>query len=231
MSITTARSSAPPLSEYPFASDLPGTLRAAISSLFTADVMSASGHGNASVRVPDAPDHIVLTSRGLLRDLRDDEFAVVTLDGEVVAGSLQPENEEIVAMHTRVYRLRPNVGSVVHTHSPFATTYAVAGAPVPARYESLLRAGQDSDVPVAPWGPRGTAQAVDNIVDTYAAHPDAHVVLLSNHGLLATGRDARHAAQVVIALEETARLTLGAQALGGAAALPLPSGVRSGASL
>ena len=188
----------------------------AVAALFTSDVMSKSGHGNASVRVPGGPDHILLTSRGLLRGLGPEEFALVSLDGDLVAGYLAPENEEIVRMHTEVYRARPETGSVVHTHSPFATGYAVAGRSLPARYESLLRAGQDEDVPVAPYGPRGSERAVSTIVDTFTAHPRSHAVLLANHGLLATGADAAAATRLVVALEETAQVTLHATALGGA---------------
>ncbi|MEU7695617.1 class II aldolase/adducin family protein [Microbispora hainanensis] len=194
-------------------------LLGAVRNLFTSDVMSKSGHGNASVRLPGDPGHILLTSRGLLRDLGTEEFAVVTLDGDLVAGWLAPENEEIVRMHTEVYRARPGTGSVIHTHSPFATAYAVAGRALPARYESLLRAGQSEDVPVAPYGARGSGRAVSNIVDTFTAHPRSGAVLLANHGVLATGADAAGASRLAVALEETAQVTLGATALGGAIAI------------
>ena len=201
-------------------------LLGAVTDLFASDVMSKSGHGNASTRVPGTSDHILLTSRGLLRGLGPEQFAVVTLDGDLVSGWLAPENEEIVQMHTEVYRARPDTGSVVHTHSPFVTAYAVAGRALPARYESLLRAGQSEDVPVAPYGPRGSGRAVSQIVETFTAHPDSGAVLLAGHGLLATGADAAGASRLVVALEETAQVTLGATALGGALPIPTEDGGR-----
>lgn len=198
----------------------PKELAVAIQELFATEVMSKSGHGNASVRLADAPDHIVLTSRGLLRGFTENQTAVVSLDGEVIEGRLGPENEEIIRMHTEVYRIRPYVGSVIHTHSPHVTSYALAGTPLPARYESLLRAGQAEDVPVAPWGPRGSKQAISSITSTFTSHLGTRAVLLANHGLLATGGDPAGAARLVVALEETAQVSLGAQVLGGAAAIP-----------
>ncbi|GAA0595796.1 class II aldolase/adducin family protein [Actinomadura livida] len=222
----TPRSPAPlPLGDSDVAAARDALL-GAVTDLFASDVMSKSGHGNASVRVPGTPDRLLLTSRGLLRGIGPEEFAVVTLDGDLVAGWLAPENEEIVRMHTEVYRARPGTGSVVHTHSPFVTAYAVAGRELPARYESLLRAGQTEDVPVAPYGPRGSGRAVTQIVDTFTANPRSGAVLLANHGLLATGTDAAGAARLVVALEETAQVTLGATALGGALPLELEGGGR-----
>lgn len=198
-------------------------LASAIRELFATAVMSKSGHGNASVRLRDAPDHIVLTSHGLLRGFTEDQTAVVSLDGEVIEGDLRPENVEIIQMHTEVYRIRPDIGSVIHTHSPNVTSYAVAGAPLPARYESLLRAGQQDDVPVAPWGPRGSVRAISSIASTFRSYPGTRAVLLANHGLLATGGDAAGAARLIVAMEETAQVALGAQLLGGTMEIPDPA--------
>ena len=64
--------------------------------LFTAGVMSHSGHANLSCRV--SADAFALTTTGMVRDLRPDQVATVDLDGKVVEGALAPENEEIVEM-------------------------------------------------------------------------------------------------------------------------------------
>ncbi len=95
---------------------------------------------------------------------------------------------------------------MIHTHSPSATGYALAGRSIPAHYEALLVHGQPVDVPVAPWAARGTAEAVRSIADTFAAHPDSYAVLLGNHGLLVGGDDAHHASGLAVAIEEAAVL-------------------------
>ncbi len=202
----------------------------AIRTLFGSRVMSHSGHGNISVRIGTS-DRILYTKGELLvppstgdTSLRprvvSDEHVVYSLDGELIEGTPNPLTGLVIRMHTEIYRLRPDVGAVIHTHSPAATSYALAATPLPARYEALLVHGQAVDIPVAPWGPRGSDQAVQGIVRTFAEHPLTQAVLLANHGLLVAGDDAAHAARLVVAIEEAAVSTLGAAPLGGARELP-----------
>lgn len=206
-------------------------LAKAVRTLFGAGVMSHSGHGNISVRLASSPEHIVLNKSDLLVPAAEgdpttgarpvsNEVVVVHLDRGVVHGTPGRLTGAITRMHTEIYRLRPEVGAVIHTHSPKATGFAIAAAPLPARYEALLVHGQPVDVPVAPWGPRGSDEAVRGIVETFAANPRTHAVLLANHGLLVAGNDAGHAARLVVAIEEAAVSTLASLPLGGPAPLP-----------
>lgn len=190
----------------------------AAETLFESGVMQYSGHGNLSARL-DA-DRIVITSRGTIRRLTPADFAVVTLDGEVVEGHLDPASAEIVRMHTGVYGAREDAGAVIHTHSPYTTAFALAHEPLPCVYEAMLRQGVAEEIPVADWAPRGSEESVANIVEELEGHPGAPAVLLANHGLLASGRDPLAAAGFVVAMEETALLTIQARALGGARGFP-----------
>jgi len=187
--------------------------------LFQAGVMSHSGHGNMSVRLPGA-ERMLLTSGGLLANLTQEQLTVVTFDGEVVAGALEPVTREIVGMHSGVYRVRPDVSAVIHTHSPHVTSFALAHQPLPCVYEALLRFGVTDDIPVADWAPRGSRESVANIVEQLEQHPTGPAVLLANHGLLAFGRDPLSTAFLIIAMEEAAKLTLAARALGGEKGFP-----------
>lgn len=186
--------------------------------LFTAGVMSHSGHGNLSARLD--PDRFALTTTGMVRDLRPDQLATVGMDGQVVEGTLGPENAEIIAMHSVVYRRRPDVGAVVHTHSPAATAFALAHRPLPCRTEPLLRFGQAEAVPVVPWGPRGSEVSVRGIADVLEEAPTTNAVLLANHGLLAFGSDPLAAARLIIVIEESAEAELAASAVGGGVDFP-----------
>lgn len=193
---------------------------AAVRHLFTSDVMSHAGHANVSVRL-DA-DRFALTTTGMVRDLRPDQMATLSLDGgAVLEGELAPENAEIVAMHAVVYRERPEVGGVIHTHSPSATAFAVANKELPCRAEPLLRFGQAEPVPVVPWGPRGSEVSVRGINSVIKERPTTSAVLLANHGLLAFGADVMGAARLVVAMEEAAEAELAACSLGGAVDFPV----------
>ncbi len=182
-------------------------------------VMSHSGHGNMSVRLPEA-GYMLLTSVGHITHLTPEQLAVVTFDGDVVEGSIDPNTREIVGMHSGVYRARNDASAVIHTHSPRVTSFALAHKPLPCVYEALLRFGITEDIPVADWAPRGSRESVTNIVEQIQRHPTVPAVLLANHGLLAFSRDPLSTAQLIVIMEEAAELTLDAQALGGEQPFP-----------
>ncbi|MDH6115215.1 L-ribulose-5-phosphate 4-epimerase [Kitasatospora sp. MAP12-15] len=185
--------------------------------LFVAGVMSHSGHANLSARL-DA-ERLLLTP-GFVRGLRSEQVATVSFDGQVLAGELQSVSTEIIAMHSVVYRARPHVGAVIHTHSPAATAFAVAHRPLPCRTEPMLRFGQAEEVPVVPWGPRGSDVAVRGIAEILEQRPGTAAVLLANHGLLVFGPDSAATARLVVAIEESAEAELAARAIGGAVDFP-----------
>jgi L-ribulose-5-phosphate 4-epimerase len=187
--------------------------------LIQSNVLSHSGHGNMSVRLPE-PGRMLLTSVSHLNHLGPEDLVVVTFDGEAVEGELDPVTREIVGMHSCVYVKREDVQAVIHTHSPHTTSFALAHHPLPCVYEAFLRFGITEDIPVADWAPRGSAEAVSFIQDQLDAHPTVPAVLLANHGVLAFGSDAPAAAQLIIIMEEAAELTLDARRLGGEKAFP-----------
>jgi len=180
--------------------------------LVSAGVLSASKHGNWSVRVP-GEDRILMTGSSL-SSMDPADIALLDLDGNVVEGSLTSTSAEIIRMHTCVYLERPGVGSVVHTHSPYTTAFAVASRPLECFSEALARLGSAEPIPVARYGPRGSDQAVANIADALKQSPTQRAVLLENHGLLAFGDDVAAAQRMVFALEETAQMAILASAIG-----------------
>jgi L-ribulose-5-phosphate 4-epimerase len=199
--------------------ELAEALVGAVGLLFEAGVMSASGHGNASVL--DGRDGFWMTSGGQLRRLEAGQLVRVPLRGE--ARGLDPTNAEVVEMHRQVYLLGlEGLRSVIHTHSPAVTAFALANRPLPCRYEAMLRFGLDEDVPVAAWAPRGSPESVSNILALLRERPGRRAVLLGNHGLLAMGPDPVSVARLIMAMEEGAAAVIAAEPLGGA--LPFPPG-------
>ena len=127
-------------------------------------IMTKSLHGNVSMKVPDQ-DAFLLTAGGSLARMQPENIALFRLDGTLIEGTVMPVGAEIIQMHGIVYRERPEFQSVIHTHSPFATGFAVAGKPIPGAYEALVRNGMVDGVPLAEYGPRGSDESVNNIVE------------------------------------------------------------------
>jgi L-ribulose-5-phosphate 4-epimerase len=188
--------------------------------LVSAGAMSLSHHGNFSVRITDT-DTFLLTGAGTFDSMTPDQLALVDLAGNLIDGDLDAANAEIVHMHACVYRERPEAGSVVHTHSPYSTSFAIAGRPIEPVYEALVRFGMSDGVPVARYGPRGSPESIDNIVAALKSRQRICSVLLANHGLLAFGPSPSLAARIVLAMEEAAQMSIGAMALGGPQPIPL----------
>jgi L-ribulose-5-phosphate 4-epimerase len=186
----------------------------AIGATVVAGIMSKSNHGNMSLRLPGT-DTFLMTGVSSFTQVRPDQLVVLDLQGNLVEGEIEARNAEVIQMHAVVYRERPEVGSVLHTHSPFATAFAVASRPLPLFYEAEVRNDILEGVPLAGYGPRGSDESVNNIAALLKSHDMIKGVLLENHGVLAFAGDARGAAQANIIIEETAQLALYAEGLGG----------------
>ncbi len=177
-------------------------------------IMSKSNHGNMSLRVPGT-DTFLMTGVSSFTQVKADQLVVLDFAGDVVEGEIEARNAEVIQMHAVVYRERPEVGSVLHTHSPFATAFAVASRALPLFYEAEVRNDILEGVPLAGYGPRGSDESVNNIAALLRSHDMIKGVLLENHGVLAFSNNARGAAQANIIIEETAQLALYAEGLGG----------------
>lgn len=186
--------------------------------------ISANGHGNVSIRVPGS-DEMYFTAGPSLRNHPPAAVVRVGLDGALREGDLPPIQGAVVAMHTAMYADNPEVGCVLHTHSPFATAYAVAQRPIDCWIEALAMFGLPQGVPVAGYGPRGSDQAVSNI--RAAVMPGVPAVLLANHGVLVFHRNPDLAIMVGGVVEEAAQAGLNAANIGGP--VPLPPELRAAA--
>jgi L-ribulose-5-phosphate 4-epimerase len=181
--------------------------------------ISMSHHGNFSVRVPNT-DTILLTATSSFDSLKPENLALLDLDGRLLEGEINPTNAEIVHMHAVVYKQRPETGAVVHTHSTYATSFALASRSIGCSYEALVRADMTDGVPLARYGPRGSAASVDNIATALSGVKNTKAVLLENHGVLAFGPDPAAAARANLIVEEAAQMAIYAEVLGGAKAIP-----------
>ncbi len=153
--------------------------------------------GNVSVRQADS---IAVSPTGVpYPQLTPDAVPVVGLDGSRLAGTAVPTSE--LALHLAVYRARPDVAAIVHTHSMFATVYAVLGESIPPVHYLLARAG--GDVPLARYERYGTEELAEACVQALADRP---AVLLAQHGVVAVGAGLAEAMSVAEAVEYVAEL-------------------------
>ena len=168
--------------------------------------MSTSGlvsttSGNVSARSPDGG--ILITPSGLpYEDLDSEDIVLVSLEGEVLEGLLKPSSE--LPMHTGIYRSKPHIHGVVHTHAPYATTLACLGLEIPPVHYLLAAISEEGYVPVAPYATYGT-----ELLATYASEAlsDTHsVCLLQNHGTIAVGETVGEAYSFTEILEEMAAI-------------------------
>jgi L-fuculose-phosphate aldolase len=174
--------------------------------------IGANGHGNLSIRVPGA-EEMYFTSASTLRGLGPDGIARVGLDGSLIEGQLPPIQGAVVDMHTSRYRASEEVGCVLHTHSPFATAFAVARRPIDCWIEALAMFGLADGVPVTGYAPRGSHEAIAGI--DAVVRPGVPAVLLANHGVLIFHRSPELAILAGGVVEEAAQAALNASLLGG----------------
>lgn len=179
--------------------------------------ISSNGHGNVSVRGGGGKE-MYFSSAPSLNRLQPGGVARVGLDGKLLEGELPPIQGAVVAMHTAIYEDHPDVGCVIHTHSPYATAYAVANRPIGCWIEALAMFGLEAGVPLAAYAPRGSEQAVANI--RAALRGGASAVLLANHGILVFHRTPEQAVLVGGVVEEAARAAALAERLGGPVEIP-----------
>ena len=169
--------------------------------------------GNVSGRRGDG--RVCLTpSSTPYHDVTAGNLAVLSLDGERLAGSGKPSTEK--AMHLACYNAFDEVGGVVHCHPPHASMFAVAHVPVPASIEEVL-IYVGGDVPVADYATTGTDDLAAEVVRHLA---DRGAVLMANHGLLCVGKSPSDALHTALVVEHTAKIMFGAQMLGGVRPLP-----------
>lgn len=156
--------------------------------------------GNLSARIPGT-DRIAITPSGRgYRTLKEADIPIVSLDGAAVEGALKPSSE--LALHLAIYRARPDIGAVIHTHSTYATVCAVARVPIPPVVEDLVQLA-GGQVEVADYAICGSetlaACAVKALGENFA-------VLLANHGAVGCGANLHEAAVACALIEKTAKI-------------------------
>jgi L-ribulose-5-phosphate 4-epimerase len=166
--------------------------------------------GNLSARIPGEDLMVIKASGVSYDDLTPDSIVVCDLHGQLVEGSLSPSSD--AATHGYVYREMAGVGGVAHTHSAYATAWAVRGEAIPC----VMTAMADEfggEIPVGPFALIGDEQIGRGIVDTLTGHR-SRAVLMRAHGVFTVGATPREAIKAAVMCEDVARTVHLARVLG-----------------
>src|SRR5262245_15547874 len=155
--------------------------------------------GNVSARDPETGLVAIKASGIPYEAMRPEHMVVMDIDGKLVEGNFKPSSD--VYSHLYIYRHRPDVFGVVHTHSVYATAFAAVNRPIPV----VLTAIADEFGGPIPCG--GFALIGDDaigkvVVDSIGKSP---AVLLKNHGVFTIGKNAKAAVKAAVMTEDNAR--------------------------
>ncbi len=143
--------------------------------------------GNVSARDPQTGLVAIKPSGVRYEQLRPHHMVVLDLEGTIVEGDLNPSSDTY--SHLYIYRHRPDVGGVVHTHSRYATAFAAVGRPIPV----VLTAIADEfggEIPCGGFSLIGDESIGKLVVESIGVSP---AVLLKNHGVFTIGKSAEAA--------------------------------------
>lgn len=171
--------------------------------------------GNVSVRVGDSV--WITPSQVCKEDLAPDDLVQVSLEtGEVLSSPNGRKPSSELKLHLCCYRSRADIGAVAHTHSPYATSFAVRREPIETTGypEMILLYGK---IPVCRYG-RPSTEAVNRDVPEVLEKYDAF--LLANHGVVTVAQNAMDAVYRIEGIESIAKVLHIARMRGGESALP-----------
>ncbi len=165
--------------------------------------------GNISVRLEDGL--LVTPSRMVYEDVSADDLVVVGWEGGVLRGHRLPTSE--FELHRQILRKRPDLGALIHSHSPWASVCACAGRGIPVLADDMAEV-IGGEVRCAPHVAAGRHRELARAA-AEAIGPDAWAVLLGNHGVVAGGRDLAEAVVASQFVEKAAMILIHSQVLGG----------------
>ncbi len=178
--------------------------------LHTALQMNATGinqgtSGNVSARTEHG---FLITPSGLPYDKTSPaDLVQMSMDGSSI-GRLQPSSEW--RFHLDIYRERPDVAAIVHTHSTSATALACLDRGIPP-FHYMVAVGGGRDIRCCPYATFGTQQLSDYAV---AALQERKACLLGHHGVIATGPNLAKALSIAVEVETLARMYLACLTVG-----------------
>ncbi len=155
--------------------------------------------GNISARDPETGLVVIKPSGLHYEELGSENMVIVDMEGKIIEGSLKPSSD--TASHLYIYRHRPDVNGVVHTHSRYATAFAASGRSIPV----VLTAIADEfggPIPCGGFALIGGEEIGKVVIEAIG---DSPAVLLKNHGVFTLGKSPEAALKAAIMVEDVAQ--------------------------
>lgn len=156
--------------------------------------------GNVSGRDPETDLVVIKPSGYKYEDLTPEDLVVLDLEGNIVEGDLTPSTDTYT--HLYVYRQRPDVFGMSHTHSPYVGVFAALGEPIRPCLTTCAMLG--GEVPLGEYVPVGGEGIGKEIVKKIG---NSLAIVMQNHGLFTIGSSATQAAKMAVEVEEIAKIT------------------------
>jgi len=157
--------------------------------------------GNVSVRI-DGRDLMAVTPSSVkYHELSLDDICIVDLTGAVVEGVRAPSVE--AGLHAAVYRERPDVKAVVHTHQIYGSVFGVLNQPIPALLDEVAFTLGEA-IEVVPYALSGSPELAANVAAKLKNNANAYII--QNHGIIALGKNMDKALLAAELLEKVAQI-------------------------
>jgi len=164
--------------------------------------------GNVSGRDPET-GLIGITPSGIeYEKLAPADVVIVDLDGNIKEGKRKPSSDLIT--HLQIYKEKKEINGIIHTHSTYASCFAVLNESVPV-VSTTMANEVGGEVPVAPYAPVGSKELGDSIIKNIG---NQKAVLLQSHGVLTYGENPHHALAAAVMLEDAAKIYHLAKSIG-----------------
>jgi L-ribulose-5-phosphate 4-epimerase len=155
--------------------------------------------GNVSIRDAETGLVAIKASGVHFQDLVPGSIVVVDLEGNLVEGEFRPSSD--TASHVYIYRHRPDVHGIVHTHSNYATAFAALGQPIPV-YLTAQADEFGGPIPCGGFALIGGEEIGRIVVESIGS---SAAVLLKNHGVFTVGPSGQAALKAAVMVEDIAR--------------------------
>ena len=164
-----------------------------------AQKLVAGTSGNLSIKTTTG--HIFITPSGLAYDeMTIDDIVVIDIDGNILDGQHNPSSEW--PMHAEIYKSMPEVGAIVHTHSPYATAFSALAEDIPVFLVEMVYF-LPGGIPVAPIALQGSTDLGKILAQTLQNRGGC---LMQNHGAVSIGKDIAEAYLRTEYIEEAAKI-------------------------
>ncbi len=156
--------------------------------------------GNVSIKISDT--QMIITPSGRMYDeLTPNEMVLVDIYTLKYDGNLKPSSE--LKLHCQVYKTRPHINAVIHTHQMYASIVAAAQKDVVVLNEEYQKILGAKIIKAAPYALPNTKKIT---VETASAIEQSNAALMSNHGVVCIGTTLENAFEVARTLEKACQL-------------------------